>query len=131
MKGSCLCGGVRVNTKNDPNWVAHCHCCDCRKATGAPFATYAGYAVAAVQILGNSLKRVETSPGVFRSFCSECGSSITFEGEKWPGEVHLLISVMDDPNAFSPQAHVCVSESPEWLHLADGLPRYQKFLTDG
>ena len=42
--GGCSCGAVRYRASGAPLWVAHCHCRDCQKNTGAPLATYAGFA---------------------------------------------------------------------------------------
>ena len=29
----------------------------------------------------------------------KCGTKLTFEGERWPGEVHVLVGTLDDPGA--------------------------------
>ncbi len=38
--GSCLCGAVRWRIAPPFADMTHCHCSMCRKAHGAPFATY-------------------------------------------------------------------------------------------
>lgn len=126
-KGSCLCGAVTFEAKGQPKFVAHCHCPSCRKATGAAFATFAGFPGDKVTIAGESLVRRESSPGVTRSFCGHCGSPMAYESEAWAGEVHLLVALFDDPEAFPPKAHVHVKTRLEWLHIADGLPQLEGF----
>ena len=40
IRGSCLCGAVRVEI-DQVRSLTHCHCGNCRKLTGAAFASYA------------------------------------------------------------------------------------------
>ena len=40
IRGSCLCGIVRFAVGKVRS-LTHCHCANCRKLTGASFATYA------------------------------------------------------------------------------------------
>src|SRR5262249_18704185 len=44
MTGGCSCGAVRYSAAGAPKWASHCHCRDCRRAAGAPYVTYAGFA---------------------------------------------------------------------------------------
>jgi hypothetical protein len=125
-KGSCLCGHVTFELHGEPQWVAHCHCDMCRRATGAVVATYAGYEYSAAVFNGNTLKSYESSPGVFRKFCSNCGSSVSFEGDKWPNEIHILISLLDNPDTLTPQVHVFTCDRVKWLQMDDELPKFDK-----
>ena len=123
-EGGCLCGKVRFRASGAPKWTAHCHCNSCRKFTGAMFATYAGYETGAVTQLGASPVRHHSSEGVTRSFCGECGTPVSYESARWPGEVHLLVCAFDDPNAFEPEVHVFWAERVPWLRIADDLPKF-------
>jgi len=130
-KGHCLCGAVRFIARGEPKWVAHCHCESCRRATSAGFATYAGYLADAVEWTGVAPSAYRSSPGVIRRFCPRCGSPMSFEGERWAGEIHLFVPSFEDPAAFTPRGHVFVEEQMPWVHLADGLPRYAKTAREG
>ncbi len=123
-EGGCLCGKVRFRAQGAPMWAAHCHCKSCRKFTGAIFATYAGYETATVTHEGAAPAQHHSSQGVTRSFCGECGAAISYESERWPGEIHLLVCAFDDPNAFEPEVHVYWAERVPWLELADALPKF-------
>ncbi len=39
FKGGCLCGAITYEVSSDPINMWNCHCDDCRRATGASFAT--------------------------------------------------------------------------------------------
>lgn len=125
--GSCLCGEVKIIATAAPEWVGHCHCPSCQKAAGAAFLTYAGYSVGTLHIAGESLTTFVSSPGVKRSFCNKCGSTIAFEGEAWPNEIHIALVLMDDAAKFQPERHVYTRTQQPWLKLADGLPRLHAF----
>lgn len=124
-EGGCLCGAVRYKTSGIPRWVAHCHCQSCRRATGAAIATYAGYERRDLSYTAGTPAVFSSAPGVTRSFCERCGSPLSYEALRWPGEVHLLVCTFDDPGAFSPEAHVFVAEQLPWIQMNDDLPRYR------
>ncbi|WP_262695925.1 GFA family protein [Kordiimonas aquimaris] len=129
-KGHCLCGNVSIEASGEPRWAGHCHCPSCQKAVGAAFATYAGFLAETVRINGDTLKTFRSSPGVTRRFCSNCGSAVSFEGEAWPGEIHLHLVLLDDAGMFEPQGHVYVKTQQPWLNLDDNLPKRMKLAKD-
>ena len=124
--GGCQCGRIRFEAQGKPIWVAHCHCADCRRATAAALATYAGFDKGQVRFTAEEPASYQSSPGVTRRFCPGCGTPISFESERWPEEIHLFVCTFDDPERFEPGAHVYTSEQLSWLHLGDDLPRYEK-----
>jgi len=73
---------------------------------------------------GHRLRR-ESSPGVFRDFCGDCGTPLSYESRRWPTETHLYAATLDHPEAFVPQAHVFWSERLPWMTIADDLPKYE------
>jgi len=131
MNGHCSCGAVRYSIAGAPKWAAHCHCSDCRRATGAPYVTYAGFATDQLTWSGESAQRYNSSPGVVRRYCGKCGTPLSYEGARWPGEVHILAGTLDDPGAVAPKVHVYVGEKLPWVTLADGLPRYLTVASQG
>jgi hypothetical protein len=126
VEGGCLCGAVRYDAPWPPTWSAHCHCSDCRKATGSAFATYAGILRDRFRWTKGAPKEVHSSPGVTRSFCGTCGTPLAYRGDRWPTEIHILAATLDDPSIAAPEAHMYTSEQLPWVHLADGLPRKAK-----
>ncbi|MCC7268948.1 MAG: GFA family protein [Caulobacteraceae bacterium] len=118
LTGRCLCGAVRFEAIGPPKWTGYCHCESCRRHTGAPVSAYAGFEREAVSWPSDQPVRHASSAGVFRGFCARCGSTLTYEGERWPTEVHLHAGAFDDPAAVPPQGEVHTEERIAWLHLA-------------
>ena len=52
-----------------------------------------------------------------RGFCGRCGSTLTYEGDRWPGEIHLHVGAFDDPGALAPAGHAFADERVPWLKL--------------
>jgi hypothetical protein len=129
MKGHCLCGQVTFEFAGSPLWCGHCHCESCRRATASPFTTWIGVHRDSCRFTGVAPVVRQSSPGVRRSFCSSCGSPISFESERWPDETHLYAALLEDPAGAAPQFHVHVAEKLPWITLADGLPQYERSST--
>ena len=132
LTGGCMCRAVRYETTGDSFGVIHCHCHSCRKHNGAPVVTLAGFKADQVAFSGNERKIYESSPGVGRAFCGNCGTQLTWEGDG--GDlgpiVEFHISTFDDPEALVPSAHAFYPERISWLDIADNLPRYEGFSED-
>ena len=132
MTGGCMCGSVRYLSVGEPVMVTHCHCESCRKHNGAVVATLAGFKASQVTFTGNERKFFNSSPGVNRAFCGDCGTPLTWEGDAGDlgpfFEIH--ISTFDNPNALVPTAHAFDLERISWFDVADRLPRYAGAVDD-
>ena len=117
FEGSCQCGAIRFQIEGEPKWVAHCHCSDCRRATGAAVSTYVGSEREQTRFLAGTPRIHHSSEGVRRSFCGDCGSPIAYEGERWPGEIHFFVGLFERAEDLVPQTHVFESEKLPWLHI--------------
>ncbi len=131
--GGCLCGAVRYVFVGTPDWSAHCHCRSCQKALGAGFANWCNVKPENFEVTKGRIKICETSPGVVRGFCGDCGTSLTYaarnevEEQDWQGQVWFLAATIDDPSIAAPTGHVYVSHQQPWVKLDDGLPVFQEF----
>lgn len=117
--GRCLCGAVTFEVHGTPKWTGYCHCQSCRKQTGAPVSAYAGFERDHVRFKGAKPRVFASSEGVRRGFCGECGSTLTYEGERWPTEIHLHVGAFDKPEDFAPTGHAFKDERVSWLHVDD------------
>ena len=116
-RGRCHCGGVRFVATLPTRFVAHCHCESCRRAHGAAFVTWAGFAAAQVEVVEGREHLVahESSPGTKRSFCRLCGTKLFFESARWAGETHVTLAAFDDALDRAPQGHAFYPEHVAWL----------------
>jgi hypothetical protein len=132
LSGGCMCGAVRYETSGESFGVAHCHCESCRKHNGGPVVTLAGYKADNVVFSGSDRKIYESSPGVGRSFCGNCGTPLTWEGDGGElGQIlEIHISTFDDPELLVPTSHGFYSERISWFDIADDLPRHEGFAGD-
>jgi hypothetical protein len=121
--GQCLCGAVHFHYKGDPLWVGHCHCHSCRRNTGCAVVTFVGYAPEKIVFTTDSRKYFQSSVGVRRGFCPDCGTPVSYESDRYPTEIHLYVSAFDRPDEFEPTHHVYFSEKIRWFDCADDLKR--------
>jgi hypothetical protein len=117
--GGCLCGAVRFETRGAAKWTGYCHCHSCRKQTGAPVSAYAGFERDRVRFTKGTMAMYASSAGVKRGFCATCGSTLTYEGERWPSEVHFHVGAFDLPQDFAPTGHASAEERVVWLHISE------------
>lgn len=113
--GGCQCGAVKFQTTGAPKFVSKCHCNSCRKATGAAFSTWVGFTDEQVRWLKAAPSTHASSPGVARGFCAACGTPLTYAGDDWPGETHLLIGVFETPSAFTPNKDIFTEDALDWV----------------
>lgn len=127
-QGGCLCGAIRYSFQGEPEWSSHCHCRSCQKATGAAFTTWVGLNSENFEVIKGQITVCNTSQGVERGFCNQCGTSLSYVAEEgWPGQISILAPTLDDPAIATPTSHVYVEHQLPWVKLDDGLPRHERF----
>ena len=124
IEGGCLCGAVRYRISGKPLQGEYCHCSMCRRAAGAPVVAWMDILRSSLTWVKGQTTRYESSPGIFRGFCANCGSALTFDNVASPDKISLTIATLDDPAPFAPQAHIYADDQLPWLNLDDHLPRH-------
>ncbi len=122
LTGGCLCGAVRYAITAEPMVVSHCHCRDCRRATGAPFITWITLPSDGFAFTSGKVAEFSSSPAVRRGFCAVCGTTLSYRNIGHPEEVDVAAASLDDPARVEPQDHLMVASRLPWIHMADGLP---------
>lgn len=124
LEGGCACGAIRYQVKGSPFLAVHCHCESCRKTTGSPMTSYFG--ISRSQVIWQGCRNFyNSSHGVTRSFCGECGTPLQYMTTRWPGETHMFAATLDNPVQFKPTAHVHWAARISWLDFDDDLPKHE------
>ena len=123
ITGQCLCGAVSFDLRPEIKWVAHCHCSQCRRAHGAAFVTWVGVDDSLVNIDSQNLEWYQSSAQAQRGFCKQCGSTLFFRSENWPGELHIARANIIDELKQQPQLHAYFDSHVDWLCINDQIPK--------
>ncbi|MDP9014003.1 MAG: GFA family protein [Pseudomonadota bacterium] len=125
--GSCFCGLIAAEIEGEPFWVCYDHDDDCRRAIGSPLTIWVGYRTEAFKLIRGVPKSFSKTKGVTRTFCGDCGTSISYVDDGLRNELYITIGFFDNPNGFVPQAHAYWRMKLPWLEFPDGLPRMDTY----
>lgn len=122
--GHCLCGRVTFRVKGSLRPVLHCHCENCRRATGN-FVAATGCATVDLAI--------DDPAKVFRwhelshcryGFCSGCGSHMFWQGNDHRERTSIQVGVLNDASALELAGVWFVDEAQPHHHLDDTVPHH-------
>lgn len=108
--------------------TAHCHCLDCRKASGAGHVALAAYPKSAVAVTGQTKTyRTLADSGKMsaRSFCPECGTWVYGMPESMPDLIGINIATLDDAEALAPQMRFYDKRRLSWDVVDPDLPAFE------
>jgi hypothetical protein len=134
---SCLCGEIRWEVDGPlvapagellaTLFMPHCHCSRCRKAHGAPYATFVTVPEGRFRITHGRERTVRPeTPGAFRAFCGGCGSVVP-DGVPWNGFVGVPAGNFDEDIGVAPTCRLFVGSRAPWDEITDGVPRFDTF----
>jgi hypothetical protein len=124
-----MCGAVRYEGRGEPYNITHCHCEDCRKSTGAPFVTWASFPRGDFRFVRGEPRKVVWA-GRRRSFCADCGTSLTFMSNAEADEIDVTVASFDEPERVRPADHVWVCDRLSWIEELSSLPRHEQSRSD-
>ncbi len=126
ITGRCLCGEITYTLAGELLFLYHCHCVECRRFSGASFATNATVVRADLQIEDpqHKLSRYPLTTGS-RYFCSDCGSPIYSSADD--GEICALhCGNIIDPPAKVLDANLWTSEKCPWAVIDPDVQNFEK-----
>ncbi len=124
LTGGCFCGRIRYEVHGTPFHAAICHCSDCRRVAGAPLVAWFSVAPSGLRFVSDVPKRFASSAKAVRSFCSDCGTPLTFQHQDLPAEIDITTCSLDDPELVPPLDHVRTNGRLSWMRVDDDLPKY-------
>ena len=128
-RGACLCGAVQYDVSCEIVSASHCHCSMCRKFHGAAFATYGNVPRQHFRYVKgqDAVRDFESSPGVKRSFCANCGASLTWSDDRYANEIAFALGTLETPVSHLPGLrHIYVASKAPWYQITDTLPRFDE-----
>lgn len=127
--GGCACGAVRIEFDTDPDFIAVCHCLDCKKASGGEAATFFGIPASDFSLLSGQPKSfhyiAQSGKGLDRNYCPECGARVfTSNLESFPGAVFVTLGCLDDRTGFDPKLEMFTKRRLPWAKPLP-LPQFE------
>src|SRR5262245_7186057 len=95
VEGGCLCGAVRYRATGDSIARSLCHCRTCRLASGAPSLAWVIFRARDFAFIAGQPARFESSPGVIRTFCGRCGTSLTYQRTAETDTIDVTTATLD------------------------------------
>ena len=123
-EGGCLCGSVRYRVTGDTTARSLCHCRSCRLASGAPSVAWAVFRATDFAFVKGQPARFESSPGVVRTFCSQCGTPLTYQSESRPQAIDVTTVTLDDADSFAPTKEIWLAERLSWERANEAIQQY-------
>jgi len=124
MDGGCFCGFIRYRAGGVPCLETSCHCSICRRTSGAPFLSWFTVRRAEFAYLSGVPASFRSSAHGTRMFCPRCGTQLTFQSDRAPGEIDVTIGSLDEPARLAPRDHTQVATRLPWVELGH-LPAFR------
>jgi len=124
LTGGCLCGAIRYECGEPVSDATLCHCRSCRRASGSHVLGLVTVSSRSLHFTVGQPAEHRSSAAVVRTFCSHCGTPLTYWHQGWPNEISLTIGSLDRPELVPPADHTWMSEAVSWDAPADGLGYY-------
>ena len=124
----CACGAVKFAFDKDPDFIAICHCRDCKKASGGEAAVFFGVPEDDFTLLSGKPKGhhyvAESGKGLDRNFCPDCGARLfTSNLESFPGLLFVTLGSLDRPELIVPRLEMFTKRRLHWASPLD-LPQF-------
>ena len=117
---TCQCGALRAMCEGEPAYVSVCHCLDCQKRSGAPFASQARFPADRVTFAGESRtwRRTGDDGGTAEMhFCPTCGSTVWYRSRPHSDAIAVAIGAFADPGFPAPWFSVYEERKHPWVSI--------------
>ncbi|KAJ4311474.1 hypothetical protein N0V84_010426 [Fusarium piperis] len=147
ITGGCLCGTIRYTVNFTPKFPwppvsSSCQCTMCRKWTSSLVAQFLVLSPEQITPALNtfpSFKEYASSPGRFRGFCSDCGTSIAWRSVDYTPIFDLYLGTLDQEwlvDGDTGKTLATPNGTQYWLQNAiegvtDKLKGGREYLTEG
>ena len=115
---SCSCGRLTAQVVGEPVRISICHCLNCQRRTGGPFAEQAKFRRQDVTPSGvSSTYTITGDEGTNAKFhfCPNCGATVYYEMEAQPDFLAIPVGAFADPGFPAPTVSVYDSRKHGWV----------------
>ncbi|KAK1676931.1 Mss4-like protein [Colletotrichum godetiae] len=134
LRGSCLCGGIQMQTSSGPLTVFSCFCNHCSQGAGGSHQTIAKFETQSVHVVSGSelianFTLADTSSGSpkEKSFCRTCGTPLWTTPASAKGRYVLIrTSLLESGTELRPESEIFVKFRPPWQHAVDGAVQWEQ-----
>ena len=127
--GGCLCGAIRYEVSGEPVRIVNCHCDDCRRVTGAAFATNVFFKAEEITIIQGTPKMyqhtADSGSTMTKEFCEQCGSQLFGFGSRGVGVKGIKAGSMDNPSSIVPALDIYISRKLPGVVLSDDTEHHE------
>jgi len=117
---TCQCGQLTATCTGEPRRISVCHCLDCQRRSGGPFAAQARFMNEDVAISGEYrvwTRIADSGTKAEHHFCPQCGSTLWYALADQPDRIAIPIGAFADP-AFPPPAFSVYEERQhKWVAI--------------
>ena len=119
ITGRCYCRSIRYSADAHTFFRVNCHCENCRRAIGAQSVAFISVAINSFSWDKGKPVRYRTDTGAWRTFCPDCGTSLTYESGKRTDQVDIITATLDYPEAYAPEEDAWEEEKLPWVPLVE------------
>ncbi|KAI9886866.1 MAG: hypothetical protein M1823_001302 [Watsoniomyces obsoletus] len=128
LTGGCLCGAIRYELKvtSPKDWPIEngtCQCTQCRKFTGSliphllsaqkawitwspPINVSSSSSSSSSETETTTYREYNSSPGCYRGFCNQCGSSLTWRSDGEPENIEIFVGSLDQQSLMGEEVTI-------------------------
>ncbi|MCA1403306.1 GFA family protein [Ensifer sp. IC3342] len=117
--GGCQCGAIRFRVEGELGDASVCHCRMCQKASGNFYLPLVSVRGAKVTWTRGERRRFQSSNAVWRGFCGDCGTPLTYEA---PDGMALAIAAFDRPQGIVPTIQWGIEAKLPYVDRVHELP---------
>ncbi|MFQ6607408.1 MAG: GFA family protein [Fidelibacterota bacterium] len=117
ISGGCYCGNIRYKIKEIPHLSVNCHCHNCRRAIGAQSVAWILLKKKFFSWEKGNPVRYQTETKAWRTFCPDCGSSLTYESPTRSDNIDVTTGSLDHPDDFPPTMDAYKKYRIPWVSL--------------
>ena len=126
LEGGCLCGALRYRIEADRLATSICHCATCRRAAGAQSVAWTTVPANGFAWTAGAPAAYVSSPGVVRTHCPVCGTSLTYQSAV--DSIDVTVASLDAPEALPPAREIWLAHRLAWEPVDPALPGFPQEL---